>query len=266
MIRNTSYYALNLWNEYLSAYNQKSEYVENVEEPALNQFTYDFTHFCGHINSDGLKARQFEIHIERVRIGDIIEIEADFLNVGGGANGSIVIMDEINSAIFTSYPSDNATNRFKRLRIKHSSNQNTRYKILVGLENGKAGNVKIRNVKVKVHSSMQGSQSRKLVIEGNAGYTEKYKIRKDFAYDDATLDVRTNEIVVTWRYPISSELRPVPSISLDDTGNSKLYIPRISACTQTGFVLRFYDLTGALVPIANMNITSSVFVNVSVTS
>lgn len=262
MLRNEKYVALNTLNEYLAVSSFSNEYVSGT--PAPGQFSYDNTLEAIHLNSDGAKSRFFEFVTDKLKIGDLIEVEVEIANIGSGDLGKVLIVDTANANNYYQTLSKNSTSIFEKLKIKHVVRQTTTFKVGVGISSGVSGNIKIRNFKIKTKSSYQQSNSRKIVLEGNTAFTTKFSIRTDFASDPATISVGTDGIVVTWTNPLNSSKRPIPSIGMDYAGNSPKYIIRVGAVTVNNLVIRFYNATtGALVNIADLDLSSSVFLYVT---
>lgn len=258
MLRNEKYVALNTLNEYLAISSFSNEYVTGT--PAPGQFSYDTTLEAIHLNSDGSKSRFFEFITDKLKIGDLIEAEVEIAYNGNGDLGKVIIVDTANANNYYQVLSKNSTAKFEKLSVKHVVRQSTTFKVGVGISSGATGNIKIRNFKVKTKSSFQQSNSRKIVIEGNNAFSSKFSIRTDFAIDPATISVGTDGIVVTWTNPLNGSKRPIPSVGMDYTGNSPKYIVRVGTVNVNSFVVRFYNATtGALVNIADLDLSSSVF-------
>lgn len=261
-MKNEVYKALNTLNEYLAHCSFRDEYVETL--PTAGQFSYDVTLEAIHLNSDGSKSRFFEIFTDKLKIGDIIEVEVEVANVGNGDLGKIIIVDLENAENYYQVLSTNNSSEFKKIKVRHIVNQTTSFKVGVGISNGTTGEIKIRNFKVKTYSSYQLTNTRKVVLEGHNNFAEKFTIRNDFAVDPVSLNVGLDGIVVTWTNPFTSSKRPVPSLAMDYVGNSPNYIVRIGAVTATNFVIRFYNATtGTLVNVADLDLSASIFLYVT---
>lgn len=273
MMKNEIFNALNKLEDYQGGCPSgvKAKYVATT--PTSDQWTYDGILDCVHINSPTTSAMYFAMGTKELKIGDIIEVEVEVANVNGGDNGKIVINRLTNSSdlfgatnSYYQVLSDNTTNMFKKVKSRYIVPVDGFYRISCGVFNELAGEIKIRNFKMKAYSSIkeqpkvEKSSVRKAFIQCDAN--RNFTVRTDYGSDAAaitTSGANNTVLVITWDKPLEG-LKPVTIVSEDLAGNSPKYRIRVGQSGLNSVSVRFYDIsTNAEVAISNLDVTSPIY-------
>lgn len=266
MLRHVKYLALNTQAEWLKAATIPTDYISGT--PTTDKFTYDTVTESIHLNSSIAKTHYFQHITDLLKVGDIIEVECEFANLNGGYNGKIVIIDRIDKTTVKTFVSENSDSSFKKTKVRYAVDREAQYDVVVGIQDNSAGEIKMRNFRVKTYSSygdtreyIETKNARKAMIEGNVAYGNKFIVRTDFASDGATITVNSGYLQLTWSTPFLSSKRPIYVASLE--ASAKNYLVRISSGTVNGVNIQFHNLTtGELIPIANLDLATSLNVSV----
>lgn len=217
---------------------------------SVNQWTYDDTLKAFQINTDSTKPGMITYELGYLYVGDIIEIEAEVMNISGvQARLAIDQADDANFTVnkVTNFVYCKSDGSFENQKFKLVVKKEGYHKALIGHWTSHVGEIAFRYPRVKVQSIVKNTlvradNTRRATLRKLADGT--FEIRTDYAYDEATVSIESGNILkLVWKKPLFG-LKPAVFTNQEYYLNANAYIARSSSNTLATTRVAFYAMGG----------------------
>lgn len=239
---------------FFSKYNMTEAANNNV---ATDQYYFDEPANTMYLNNGGSRQTYYRFLYKNMSLGDKIEIEFE-MRVIAGQGVRVFVLEGASSTVYTEIIGPDSATAWKKVKKTYFAKSGIDIYVCIGL-NSLAGNIALRKVTTSVQRKMgQGtgdkvSSFRKGNIQRVAG---GWNLRTEFVHDPVTItETDANTLQITYGTPFTG-LVPIPIIDSQSSGMTYVTEARTQSSTLTGFQIKFYDMAGTVVPLANVSVNT----------
>lgn len=207
---------------------------------ATNNWTWVENEMAAEINATNGVASYLVLNVGDVEIGDVVEIDADVLNVTGSKVKLSVDVDSGGGYLNAQYLQTSHGNNYQKCSLSVNMVKRGKARITIGLWTADVGRFKIRNVVSKKNSIRNSSINIRRAMITNKD-DNIWKVVGDRPHDEVSLSVYDEySIEVTFKNPLDSVGLSFLSLSEAGMGGRK-FIARSSYESKNSFIVRFQD-------------------------
>lgn len=264
-LSNVEYKALVKQEDFVKAIPSNGFTVSETEPITDDTFYFEQGSKIVHVKTTSTKRGFFNLIFEKLKVGDIIEIECDFYS-SSGVKPKIYIDEILNiltpNTSVTVNSKQSTSGQWETLKLSHIVTNlvySGDFRVSFGLATSDVGEFYMRDARAKVTSKSRNNPTlpivKKYTIRKNA--EGNWEIRKDsFLSDNGTLTVKDSTTLLL-RYDIPYDLpttrrSPVVLVSGDFVYNSYKYRPTSGNSLSTQVELKLLNSSGVAVDLATI--------------